>query len=97
MAKWTTKFEEWIDESVPETDEEAYFLYKAFTGEENFGNYDAERNSRGLLISRVGGTGLILVSQAAEDAFARKLEDFCPDKELGWEGWYEMYKGRDKD
>lgn len=80
-----TDFEDWLAAgNEPDTPEERYALHKAAQGE-SFGIYDVTDKNGQRFIKGPEGT-LALVTEKAVKAFQKRVDDFMPEPELGWEG-----------
>ncbi|WP_330082908.1 hypothetical protein [Methylocystis iwaonis] len=92
----TTNFQEWFDMGhAPETFGEAYCLARAVAGE-SMGSYQVT-DAGGRRFIKEGDDTLVLVSQPAKNAFAKAIEQFNPDPDLGWEGMYAYRSAMSRD
>lgn len=93
----TTDFNEWLENgNEPETPDECYALWQASQGE-SFGTYDVTDNSKGHRFIKGPEGTLALVSPKAIAAFQSRVDDYMPDKELGWEGGAAFLHAMSKD
>jgi hypothetical protein len=90
-------FAEWLASNEPVDDEEAYELYRATQGKESFGTYDVKIDGNRILISKSGGRALPILTEKAYQEFVRRVDNYCPDLELGWEGYEALRRGMNTD
>lgn len=83
----TTDFNDWLDTNEPANNEEAYALNYAIQHKETCGIYDVEMKGEQMFI-RVGGNDewLRLASNNAISSFQKRVDGYCPDPDMGWEG-----------
>jgi hypothetical protein len=86
-----TDFEDWLQQSEPANNEEAFHLYHALHGEESVGVYEVSKKNGHILVRQTGGADwLLLASPQAVTAFKATIDRYCPEPEMGWHG-AEMY------
>lgn len=79
-------FEEWLKQYEPVNDEEAFQLYYALKNEETYGIYTVKTKPSQLFIQAVAGDWLSLLTPKAIEAFKIRIDAYCPDIDMGWEG-----------
>lgn len=82
----TTDFEEWLAANGPANHEESYQLHHALEGQEEYGIYSVSAKGQQLFLRVGDGDTLLLASERAHQAFKRRIEEYLPDPDLGWEG-----------
>ncbi len=92
-----TDFDEWLANSEPASDDEAFQLHYAIEHEETCGIYTVSKKGNQLLCQQDGGEWLLLASPNAVQAFKQRIEGYCPDPEMGWEGSEAFRKAMAKD
>ena len=90
-------FAEWLAANAPVNDEERYELYRASHGKESFGAYDVRVDENRIFISKSSGGALPILSQKAYNEFLRRVDEHCPEPEMGWEGYEAYRRGMSKD
>lgn len=80
-----TNFDEWLEQYAPVGDE-AYQLHYAVTHLETCGIYEVNKNLPQVFIRVGAGEWLRLASENAIDAFRKRVDEYCPHPDMGWEG-----------
>lgn len=81
-----TDFEEWLANNEPANNEEAFQLHQAIEDEEPVGVYTVERKGQQVFCRGGSDDWLLLASPQAVAAFKKRIEGYCPDPDMGWEG-----------
>lgn len=92
-----TDFDAWLASNGPETAEEAFQLYHAVESLETNGIYTVERKGQQVFFQGCGDDLLLLASHKAVDAFRERIEAYCPDPDMGWEGSESFHREMAKD
>lgn len=82
----TTDFDEWLDASGPANNEEAFQLHHALEGREDYGIYSVSTKGEQTFLQVNDGNTLLLAPEKAHVAFTKRITEFLPDPDLGWEG-----------
>lgn len=83
----TIDFNDWLDTNEPADNDDAYALNYAIQHKESCGIYEVQIKGEQMLI-RVDGKDewLRLASSKAIAFFQKRVDGYCPDPDLGWEG-----------
>ena len=94
----TTNFDEWLDTNEPASNEDAYALNHAVQHAASCGIYDAEMKGTQMFI-RIGGNDewLRLANNNAVSSFQKRVDGYCPDPDMGWEGSESFHNAMAKD
>ncbi len=94
----TTDFNDWLDSNEPADNGDAYALNHAIQHKESCGIYDVDMKGKQMFI-RVDGKDewLRLASDIAISAFQKRVDGYCPDSDMGWDGSEAFRKAMAKD